>query len=227
MIVTRSRTSFTSSWLHNRHATHVACIRRHTYACIPPSEPRPLQPDAPREPLRPDVSQQSKPKAKTKPFTFTASHSQPDLSRRPNPDRGHSQPLERARSRRKPDLIPIAAIHSHSSEHAAAAARPLRGPHSWCVWVLPPATAHGQRRGRLTATPAHETGGGARPPPHRRRRRPPLTSPDADTRRDRGTPEKRQGSKVPGRAPPHSPPRKVVEGLEGRPRFLTDGARLA
>ena len=100
MIVTRSRTSFTSSWLHNRHATHVACIRRRTYACIPPSEPRPLQPDAPREPLRPDVSQQSKPKAKTKPFTFTASHSQPDLSRRPNPDRGHSQPLERACSRR-------------------------------------------------------------------------------------------------------------------------------
>ena len=69
------------------------------------------------------------------------------------------------------------------------------------MWVLPPATAHGQRRGRLTATPAHETGGGARPPPHRRRRRPPPASPDADTRRDRGTPEKRQGSKVPGRAP--------------------------
>ena len=73
------------------------------------------------------------------------------------------------------------------------------------VWALPPATACGQRRGRPTATPAHKTGGGARPPPHRRRRRPPLTSPSGHTAR-RGTPEKRQGSKVPGAPLRTAPP---------------------
>ena len=72
---------------------------------------------------------------------------------------------------------------------------------------------------------AHETDGGARPPPHRRRRRPPPASLGADTRRDRGTPEKRQGSKVPGRAPPRSPPPEGRGGPGRRPRFLIDGAR--
>jgi hypothetical protein len=150
----------------------------------------------------------------------------------------HSKPFT---ARPKPDLSPSAEGQprvsrgsaegqSHSSEHAAAAARPRprEARHSLMVRV----GATPRHRLRATAGAAHR-----HPSPRNGLGRPATTSPKEEAapahkpRRGhtarRGTPEKRQGSKVPGRAPPCSPPPKAVEGLEGRPRFLIDGARLA
>ena len=75
----------------------------------------------------------------------------------------HSKPFT---ARPKPDLSPSAEGQPRVRATRASTQPPQRGrgqerpaTHSWCVWVLPPATAHGQRRGRPTATqPTRRTG---------------------------------------------------------------------
>jgi hypothetical protein len=112
------------------HGNKVACnawLRapraRTRHLPLTAQQTRPLQPDAPREPLRPDASQQKQMRSQNKPFTatprpFTAmhGHSQPLAAMH-----GHSQPLTAMRASTRPPQ------HARATRPGPPSAWPLRG----------------------------------------------------------------------------------------------------
>ena len=118
---------------------------------------RPLQPDAPREPLRPDASQQ---KANEKPKQTIHSHTTAIHS--------HARPFTATRSHARP----FTATHSRASEHAATAActsdatRPPLSVAPTGATKRGPPLAHAPRACECYPPPPPTgNGGGGSPPP--------------------------------------------------------------